>query len=334
MTLAAPPWTTESELAQSSAAIDANWARGQSLSFTGVAGVHIEAVSVPAVPDTDSAPPILMLPGRTEALVKYRELTLDLNRRGHPVYLMDHRGQGQSGRLLDDPERGHVEAFSHYVDDVLTFIDTQLTGQSERRPVLFAHSMGGCIAGRVLQRRVDAFAAAVLFAPMFEIQTGAIPGWVARTLIRSLAALPVGEGGEGYVPGGGGFADMPFEDGGVINPLTHSEVRFKRLMADYAEFPETRLGSPTRRWFELAQQAMAEAVQDSALVQTPTLLFNAADDPIVGANGQHAFCAGNPLIEGPRVVPGARHELLMESDAIRSVVLDEAMAFVADALSD
>lgn len=331
MTVAVPPWNTESDLAQSSSAIDDNWARGQSLSFDGTAGIHIEAVCVPALAEGGNAPPILMLPGRTEALVKYRELTLDLNRRGHAVYLLDHRGQGQSGRLLDDPERGHVDAFSHYVDDVESFIDTRLQPDAAVRPVLFAHSMGGCIAARLLQRRVDVFAAAVLFAPMFDIQTGAVPGWIARTLIRSLAALPVGDGGEGYVPGGSGFSDMPFEQQGEINPLTHSAVRFERLMADYAEFPETRLGSPTRGWFDAAQHAMADAIRDSALIQTPTLLFNAAEDPIVGAAGQEAFCAGNPLIEGPRSVPGARHELLVEVDSIRSVVLDEAMAFIARA---
>ncbi len=32
--------------------------------------------------------------------------------------IIDHRGQGRSGRLLSDTHRGHVVNFSDYVDDL------------------------------------------------------------------------------------------------------------------------------------------------------------------------------------------------------------------------
>ncbi len=326
-------WHSEAELVTSREAIDANWARAESLSFDGVAGVRINALCVPAVSGSATAPAVVMLPGRTEALIKYRELALDLNRRGHALYLLDHRGQGQSGRLLDDPERGHVVDFEHYVDDAEAFVETQVIPREGAPIALFAHSMGGCIATRLLQRRPALFGAAVLFAPMLEIQTGALPVALASVVIATLAALPVGGGREAYVPGGRGFVNTPFEQDGVLNPLTHSRARFEQLMADYQQVPETQLGSPTRAWFQQAQRAMRAAIRDAAQIQTPTLLFNAQDDPIVGFGGQQALCSASPAVVGPRVIEGARHELLMETDAIRSRVLDDAVAFIDDSIA-
>jgi len=37
---------------------------------------------------------------------------------GFDVLIIDHRGQGRSGRLLADPHLGHVNRFNDYVDDL------------------------------------------------------------------------------------------------------------------------------------------------------------------------------------------------------------------------
>ncbi|MEM6986723.1 MAG: alpha/beta fold hydrolase [Pseudomonadota bacterium] len=322
-------WIAESELAALDAQIKANWSRCQTLDFEGVDGVAIHAVCAPAVDAAANGAAILLLPGRTEPLVKYRDLAFELNRRGHALYLIDHRGQGQSGRLLADPERGHVVDFEHYVDDVERFLDARVLADEPDKLVLFGHSMGGCIAARLLQRRSDTFSAAVLFSPMLEIATGLVPGWVASAVTTALSKMPFGLGDpEAYVPGGHGFEPTPFKLDGELNPLTNSETRLERCMRDYVDIPETRLGSPTRHWFDQAMDACAAAIRDAAMITCPTLLFSAGDDPIVEYGGQRALCAGSDAVEGPRVVAQARHELLMERDDIRATVLDEAFAFV------
>lgn len=321
-------WLQEHELAERTGDINANWSRCEPLGFTGVDELPIHAVRAPALADVATARPIMLLPGRTEPVVKYRELCFELNRLGHAVYLIDHRGQGLSGRMLDDRERGHVVDFEHYVDDAETFLDLLLSEVRSDKPLLFGHSMGGCIGARLLQRRSPDFAAAVLFSPMLEIAIEPLPGWVARVLSAILDHLPFGLARpEAYLPGGGGLEDMAFEDNGKVNPLTRSVARFERRMRDYEEFPAARLGSPTRQWLAQALKAMRAAIAEADRITCPTLVFSAGDDPIVCLGGQQMFCKGGSAIEGPRLVPHARHELLIERDAVRNVVLEQALAF-------
>ncbi len=58
---------------------------------------------------------ILIVNGRVESYLKYQELAWDLWRQGYSLYLIDHRGQGMSGRMLNDPQKGYVDQFDDYV---------------------------------------------------------------------------------------------------------------------------------------------------------------------------------------------------------------------------
>ena len=64
---------------------------------------------------------IVVCPGRIESYIKYAELAYDLFHLGFDVLIIDHRGQGLSGRMLPDTHRGHVDNFSDYVDDLAAF---------------------------------------------------------------------------------------------------------------------------------------------------------------------------------------------------------------------
>lgn len=62
------------------------------------------------------------------------------------VMIIDHRGQGRSGRLLSDTHRGHVVNFSDYVDDLAALWQQQVVPGHWRKRFILAHSMGGAIA--------------------------------------------------------------------------------------------------------------------------------------------------------------------------------------------
>lgn len=49
---------------------------------------------------------IVVCPGRIESYIKYAELAYDLFHLGFDVLIIDHRGQGLSGRMLPDTHRG------------------------------------------------------------------------------------------------------------------------------------------------------------------------------------------------------------------------------------
>ncbi len=54
------------------------------------------------------------------------EVAYDLFHCGFDVMIIDHRGQGRSGRLLSDTHRGHVVNFSDYVDDLAALWQQQV----------------------------------------------------------------------------------------------------------------------------------------------------------------------------------------------------------------
>ena len=55
---------------------------------------------------------VILLAGRNECIEKYFETARKLSERGFATAILDWRGQGGSGRLLRDPQRGHVNSFA------------------------------------------------------------------------------------------------------------------------------------------------------------------------------------------------------------------------------
>ncbi len=61
---------------------------------------------------------LVIVDGRTEYTTKYAELFYDLRHMPWSFYIYDHRGQGMSGHLLSDTQKGDVKTFSNYITDL------------------------------------------------------------------------------------------------------------------------------------------------------------------------------------------------------------------------
>src|SRR5690554_1421198 len=61
---------------------------------------------------------VLICPGRIEAALKYQELVWQLAQSNYAVAVLDHRGQGFSDRLSNNPHHGHIDQFQDFVDDL------------------------------------------------------------------------------------------------------------------------------------------------------------------------------------------------------------------------
>jgi len=101
------------------------WRQRDEAEFTGVDDIPVRFVRFRAQ-HHDRV--VVICPGRIESYVKYAELAYDLFHLGFDVLIIDHRGQGRSGRLLADPHLGHVNRFNDYVDDLAAFWQQEVRG--------------------------------------------------------------------------------------------------------------------------------------------------------------------------------------------------------------
>lgn len=301
------------------------WRQREECEFTGVENVPIRYVRFTS-PQHDKV--ILIVPGRIESYVKYPELAYDLWHCGYDIIIVDHRGQGRSGRLLQDAHRGHVVHFDHYVDDLETLYLKEVIAGHYRQRYALAHSMGGAILTLLLARNPAAFNAAVLASPMFGIYLP-MPDWMAHRILNWAEKRPSMR--EGYALGTGKWRVRPFR----LNVLTHSRERYKRSLRFYADDPAIRVGGPTYHWVREGIQAGQNILSKAATISTPLLLLQAGDDKVVDNRSQDLFCAamqaaGHPCEGGkPFVIEGARHEILFEKDAMRAEALHAIVDFFA-----
>ena len=290
--------------------------------FGGVGGVEISyAYALHPRP----AGSIAISSGRIESLVKYKELMFNLYHAGYSVFIHDHRGQGLSGRMTDNPQQGYVARFDDYVADFKTFFDKVIVPKSLHRPKLLCHSMGGAIGALYALKHPDDFSQIALTAPMFGIKP-ALPRWLACLLIHSqtwfyklLNDKPT------YFWGQGDYTPEAFEH----NKLTHSAARYKLFRQEYDAQPQVKLGGVTNIWLEAALLAMDEIADQAGNLNTPVLLLQAGADQVVDNRAQEAVAIKLGNCE-KHLIEGAKHELLMEADLFRDASLRYILDFFTD----
>lgn len=269
-----------------------------------------------------SRPTLVILPGRSESILKYSELLYDLKDLNFNIFLIDHQGQGQSQRLLSDSEKGHVRFFEDYVRDLSGWVNQIVLPRSDSDEIyLLAHSMGGAI-GVKLAAKKDLFKKIILSAPMLEMNTHPYSETIARIYSVWLVAI---RKGNHYAPGKGPyvFEDDTFE----TNEVTHSRKRFDHNQDLKREFPEIILGGPTSRWVKESLLATKKIHQLGKKMKAPVLLLQAGADSVVKPERQDSFCQKASDCTLVRF-PASFHEILMEEDSIRDEAIQRIRTFL------
>jgi lysophospholipase len=256
----------------------------------------------------------VLLHGQTEFIEKYGEVIGELQARGFTVATFDWRGQGLSGRALEDRRKAHIRDFRDYDEDLAAFLEQVVKPLGSGAPYALAHSMGAHILLRALHDRPRAFTAAVLSAPMMAASTRGYPRWFAATTTAVMNSLGRGEdwvlGMEDRDP-----LSMAFED----NLVTSDRARFARAQALIATNPDIRLAGPTWGWLKAASTSMARVMAPgyAEAIETPLLVCGAGKDRIVLTAATSAFAARLP--HGKYIeFEDSEHEILMENDSIRT----------------
>src|SRR5690606_23734619 len=152
----------------------------------------------------------------------------------------------------------------------------------------------------------------VTTAPMVALCLIKHPG-VAKVLARVLKLLGFGRS---FVPGGGetSISTLPFKG----NRLTSDPARYARNAHVASAVGSAAIGAPTISWLDSAFRFMSRFTDPryAFRIRLPVLIIAAGADPVCATPATERFAsrlkAGHAI-----VIPGARHEILMERDAIR-----------------
>lgn len=248
--------------------------------------------------------------GRSEFIEQYYEVVAALIARKLDVVVWDWRGQGQSEREIRHVRRGYVSSFAAYRRDIAA-IETQVLRAFAPRPWFgLGHSMGAAILIDQAHDGTSPFERLLLSAPMIDVPLRY--GKSVRLLTRIADRLGLGQH---LIPRGRERSQLmrPFDN----NVLTRNKRQYARLATAVAQLPNLAVGSPTLHWLAGAFDLMARFEDPFYAVETvlPMLIVAAGADRIVDTAAVERFAlrlkAGTCL-----VVPGARHQLMMESETV------------------
>lgn len=271
---------------------------------------------------------VILIQGRTEAYLKYQELFFDMAAKHVAVFSLDHRGQGLSPRPLADRHKGHITDFALYSQDQRQFVAEVVQPRTGALPLnVLAHSMGGAVAVQLLATAPELFNRAVLTSPMiapnaqvaFSEQDGC---YLATALGWSCPDCYAGFVSQPYP------ADQAFGD----NILTSSPERYRLFRALFREQPELQLGGPTWSWLSQACDVADRMPAYAKQIKLPVLILQSGADRAVSNLAQQQFCADLGLWCSSGQVqqfPGAKHELLFESDKFRDDAVQKILSFYA-----
>ena len=264
---------------------------------------------------------ILFAGGRGDFIEKYLETLLHWRAGGWTVQSFDWRGQGLSGRILPGSDLGHVDSFAPWIADLGALVaDWRATMPAPY--ILAGHSTGGHLVMRHLAAHPADCDAAVIVAPLLGLGRGLM----SDGLIARIAAWMVRHGrGRGHAWGQGGTPSEARRQ----RALTTCPERFSDEGWWWQQQPAFRLGGASWGWIAAALESIAELTRPGVLegLTTPALFLAAEDDPVVSTRAIRRVVS---RLSHARSVfyPGARHELLRESDSIRQAVWQEIDSFI------
>lgn len=258
---------------------------------------------------------VCLFTGRGEFIEKYFEVVADLRRRGFAVAIHDWRGQGGSERALSNPRKGHVIGFTEYDRDVTIFMSDVVVPHMPPPYIALAHSMGANVLIRTAHDELSPFQRMIFTSPFIAVHPDNLG--VSQRVARLYTEIACMAGLSGtYVRGGSDQAKEMGEFEG--NELTSDEVRWTRNRAILEAAPELALGSPTVGWLRSALRScsMIQRPDFPKYIAVPMLVFAAGGDKIVSTRAIEDF-AVELKVGSVILMPGSRHEIMMENDAIR-----------------
>lgn len=259
---------------------------------------------------------LLFAGGRGDFIEKYLESHADWHTAGWNVTTFDWRGQGAS---RGDIVGGNHASFDPLIDDLEALIgDWRASAPGPH--VAIGHSMGGHLLLRTLAERAPELDAAVLVAPMLELNAKPMPPGLAPWIAAGMCRLGRRDARVWKAPPPGDRRQRALTGG--------SPERYADEGWWWDREPGFNIGPPSWGWLAAAYRSAAEAFTPAKLtrVELPVLLLATATDRLVSSDAIERAAALLPNAT-LHIYPRAGHEILREADSVRDDVLARIAAF-------
>lgn len=272
-------------------------------------------ISTPA----DAIGHVFVLQGRAEFIERYDETARDLAQRGLGCVTFDFRGQGGSDRETAHHHMGYVRDIAHYLIDARAVLAHVENHHHIHPDMLMTHSTGGLVGIALLLDDPHHFSSALMISPFFGLGG---PKWFARlahVASRTLSGIGLDKR---YLPGQKLLSPLqPFHP---ENVLTSDQTRYERSVRALRNQPDLIIGGVSAGWLAACFRAQTRLGGQLRPVKQarhnvtfpPVTVVLAGNDKVVDNQATRALLGNLPMVD-IREVPGARHEIHHERDALR-----------------
>jgi len=224
--------------------------------------------------------------GLAEYSGRYKHVAEHFASEGIAFYALDHRGHG-----LSEGDRGYVDRFDDYVEDLDTFIGIVKKKETGKKFVLLGHSMGGTIALMYALKSPNKIDYLILSSPALRLASEIDAGTLK--MLEELAKTNPKQ-------------EIPSQ----IDPYTLSHD--KKVCEAYANDPLI-FKTITVRFVVEFVRAMNMILENADKLEVPTLLLVAGEDKLVNPKGSMELA--EKAKKGKitmKVYNGMYHEILNE----------------------
>ena len=255
------------------------------------------------LPDDDAKvkAKLVVLHGGGEHGGRYRRLAERLVPGGWAVYAMDHQGHGRS-----EGKRGWLVSLKSTLADIDAFVDIVTAEEPAGKPLMFGHSVGGCLGTAYAMEKQEKVEVLALSQPLASRAAASLSTRIFGPIVARVAP---------------GLKVLGVDSSGISRDPTEVEVYDSDPLNYHDKFP-------ARTLTELAK-AIDSFADGSRRLTLPLLVMLGTADRIAPNAGGHLIYEGASSTDKTlKVYEGFFHELVNEPEADRNRVSDDLLEWL------
>jgi alpha-beta hydrolase superfamily lysophospholipase len=245
---------------------------------------------------------IVFVHGVGEHIDRYTETFQTFSEQGYSCFGFDQRGFGRS-----EGERGHVNSFSDYVEDLAKFIDDIVIREPAKAVFLLGHSMGSIVALAYALKDATKIQGLLVFSCPLKLASYSanLVGFIAQawSVVMPKLKLP-----------------------NLIDPqaLSNNLTNIQAFITDPYAFNKVSVN-----WLWEFKLARGNVLNQARHIMLPVLINHGGADHIAAPGSAKAlFAALGTHDKTLHIYPGLKHELLNHLPAERAKVLENTFEWL------